>query len=186
MSTPNFNAIHKILLILWVQAIKLIASSSYKASIGSNPNIIFVLTDDWGINDVSWTQPDWDNTDTQTPFLNDLANKEGVILSNYYAERVCTATRAAFLSGRYPSRYGLQAGVLHQNQPFGLTRQVSLLSNEFQSAGYSTHIIGYKYIHFSPPFPRICISSPFYAQSVKYKSLRSIFVMISNFEGNGI
>ena len=144
----------KFITIFWIHALKLLSSSSiqsdsYYATIANNPNIIFVLTDDWGINDVQWTQPTWDNTDTQTPFLNDLATKEGVILDNYYAERVCTATRASFLTGRYPSRYGLQAGVFHQNQPYSLTRQVSLLSNEFQANGYTTHIIGYV-CHFLP------------------------------------
>eukprot|EP00484_Ammonia_sp_Unknown_P016451 CAMPEP_0197034286 /NCGR_PEP_ID=MMETSP1384-20130603/12442_1 /TAXON_ID=29189 /ORGANISM="Ammonia sp." /LENGTH=634 /DNA_ID=CAMNT_0042464193 /DNA_START=33 /DNA_END=1934 /DNA_ORIENTATION=+ len=127
-----------------VAAVMLHAMNSFaseQASIASNPNIIFVLVDDWGINDVAWTQ-EWDNTDVQTPFLSDLATTESVILSNYYVERVCTASRASFLTGRYPSRLGLQAGVLHQNQPFGLTRQVSMLSNEFQYHGYTTHIIG--------------------------------------------
>ena len=104
------------------------------------PNIIFILTDDWGINDAGWTN---ENTDIQTPFLDNLAKTDSVILSNYYAQKVCTATRTAFLTGRYPQRVGLQNGVFHQNQPFSLTRQVSMLSNELQSNGYKTHIIGY-------------------------------------------
>merc|ERR1719410_912631 len=79
------------------------------------PNIIFILTDDWGINDAGWTN---DNTDIQTPFLDNLAKTESVILSNYYAQKVCTATRTAFLTGRYPQRVGLQNRVLHQNLPF--------------------------------------------------------------------
>ena len=79
----------------------------------SHPNIIFILTDDWGINDVGWTH---DNTDTMTPYLDNLAKTEGLILTNYYAERVCTASRAAFLTGRYPSNLGLQSGVCAPNQ----------------------------------------------------------------------
>eukprot|EP01084_Bolivina_argentea_P037813 69928_1 len=104
-----------------------------------HPNIIFILTDDWGINDVGWTHG---NTDTRTPYLDNLAKTEGLILTNYYAERVCTASRASFLTGRYPSHLGLQSGVCAPNQPAGLTRQVSMLSNEFQSSGYTTHLIG--------------------------------------------
>jgi arylsulfatase A-like enzyme len=47
------------------------------------------------------------NSNIHTPHLNELA-KEGVILHNYYVAPLCTPTRAAFLTGRYPMRLGLQ------------------------------------------------------------------------------
>eukprot|EP01083_Nonionella_stella_P219711 786751_1 len=132
-----------LVLLLLIDAIKSQLPAEHESSFtianGSHPNIIFILTDDWGINDVGWTH---DNTDTLTPYLDNLAKTEGLILTNYYAERVCTASRAAFLTGRYPSNLGLQSGVCAANQPASLTRQVSMLSNEFQSSGYTTHLIG--------------------------------------------
>mmetsp|Transcript_38458 Transcript_38458/g.34005 ORF Transcript_38458/g.34005 Transcript_38458/m.34005 type:complete len:727 (-) Transcript_38458:186-2366(-) len=146
MSTKLIAIPFLIIILSLIEAIKSQLTGSdyelrpeYTLTNGSHPNIIFILADDWGMNDVGWTH---ENTDTKTPYLDNLAKTEGLILTNYYAERVCTASRAAFLTGRYPSHLGLQSGVCAPNQPASLTRQVSMLSNEFQESGYSTHLIG--------------------------------------------
>ena len=63
-------------------------------------NILFILADDFGWYDVGYHNPK-----IQTPNLNKLA-KEGVILDSYYVQPVCTPTRGAIMTGRYPIHTG--------------------------------------------------------------------------------
>ncbi|XP_023344336.1 arylsulfatase B-like [Eurytemora carolleeae] len=68
--------------------------SGLKSKYGdSRPNIIVILADDLGVNDVSWN-----NKTAGTPYLERLARK-GVILDNMYTLPICTPSRAAFLTG---------------------------------------------------------------------------------------
>src|SRR5688572_3251497 len=64
------------------------------------PNILFILADDLGYGDLScYGRPDY-----QTPTLDRLA-EEGVRFANAYsASPLCTPTRCAFITGRYPAR----------------------------------------------------------------------------------
>ena len=59
------------------------------------PNILFLLADDYGYNDIGYH-----GSEIKTPNLDDLA-AEGVKLENYYVQPVCTPTRSQLLSGRY-------------------------------------------------------------------------------------
>ena len=60
------------------------------------PNIIMIMVDDLGWNDVDWRA----NTDIQTPYLNTLATGvNGVDLQHYYTAPTCGPSRAQFLSG---------------------------------------------------------------------------------------
>eukprot|EP01083_Nonionella_stella_P001832 5260_1 len=110
----------------------------FYAASNSKPNIIFMFADDIGFNELGYHGC----TDTSTPFIDTLVSEESLILANNYVQKVCSPSRAAFLTGRYPSRIGLQNLVFNPQFPVSLTRQVSTLSNEFKHAGYSTHIIG--------------------------------------------
>ena len=59
------------------------------------PNILFLLADDYGYNDIGYH-----GSEIKTPNLDELA-AEGVKLENYYVQQVCTPTRSQLLSGRY-------------------------------------------------------------------------------------
>ena len=61
-----------------------------------HPHIIVLLADDLGYNDVSWH-----NQHVLMPHLHDLATS-GIILEQHYSQAVCSPTRGAFLTGRYP------------------------------------------------------------------------------------
>ncbi|KAF0296118.1 Arylsulfatase I [Amphibalanus amphitrite] len=102
----------------------------------NQPHIVFILADDLGYNDVSWHNPD-----ILSPTLEALA-REGVILEQNYAQPLCTPSRSALLSGRYPFHVGRQYGVLSPHMPTGLTLNVTLLPERLRSAGYSTHMVG--------------------------------------------
>ena len=64
------------------------------------PNILLMLADDLGWYDVGFHNPK-----IQTPHIDKLA-KDGVILDNYYVQPVCTPTRGALMTGRYPIHTG--------------------------------------------------------------------------------
>ena len=59
------------------------------------PNIVFVLADDYGWNDIGYH-----GSEIKTPNLDALA-AGGVKLENYYIQPICTPTRSQLLSGRY-------------------------------------------------------------------------------------
>ena len=61
----------------------------------TQPNIVFVLADDYGWNDVGYH-----GSEIKTPTLDRLA-ADGVTLDNYYVQPICSPTRSQLLSGRY-------------------------------------------------------------------------------------
>lgn len=100
------------------------------------PNIILILADDVGWNDVGWH-----NKKIRTPILNGLV-EEGVELQSSYVTSLCSPSRAALLTGIYPFRLGLQHGVLKPTKPHGLPLNVTLLPERLRRLGYATHIVG--------------------------------------------
>jgi arylsulfatase A-like enzyme len=102
----------------------------------AKPNILFIVADDLGWKDVGFH-----GSDIKTPTLDKLA-ATGVKLEQFYAQPMCTPTRAALLTGRYPLRYGLQTGVIPTGGTYGLATNEWLLPQALKDAGYSTAIIG--------------------------------------------
>jgi arylsulfatase A-like enzyme len=100
------------------------------------PNILVIMADDLGWKDVGFH-----GSDIKTPSLDALA-AEGVALNEYYAQPMCTPTRAALMTGRYPMRYGLQTAVIPQGHTYGLATDEWLLPQALKDAGYDTAIIG--------------------------------------------
>jgi hypothetical protein len=101
------------------------------------PHIVFVLTDDLGLHDVSWRNPD-----AYTPTLDALRTR-GVELTNFYTMSMCSPSRAALATGRYPFRYGMQSYVLLDPQPWGLPLSEITLAEQLKSLfGYETQYIG--------------------------------------------
>uniref|UniRef100_T1J5M1 Sulfatase N-terminal domain-containing protein n=1 Tax=Strigamia maritima TaxID=126957 RepID=T1J5M1_STRMM len=102
----------------------------------SPPNIIFILGDDIGYNDVGWNNPN-----IQTPHMNKLA-KEGVILDHFYAMPLCTPSRASLLTGLYAQQLGLQRGVLDFQEPYGVPLKYKFLPQLLKTRGYHSHALG--------------------------------------------
>jgi arylsulfatase A-like enzyme len=103
---------------------------------GTTPNIIFILADDLGWKDVGFH-----GSDIKTPNIDQLA-ETGLKLEQLYAQPMCTPTRAALMTGRYPMRYGLQTLVILPDQTYGLPTTERLLPQALKDAGYSTALIG--------------------------------------------
>jgi len=67
----------------------------------SSPNIVMFVVDDLGWSDVGYHNI----TSIKTPHIDQLAY-DGVILQNYYVQPICTPTRSALMSGKYPIHTG--------------------------------------------------------------------------------
>lgn len=104
---------------------------------GKQPNIVHIVADDLGWKDVGFNGC----TDIQTPNIDSLA-KNGAKFTQFYVQPMCTPTRAALMTGRYPFRYGLQTIVIPGPAGYGLDTSEWLLPQSLKEAGYTTAIIG--------------------------------------------
>ena len=100
------------------------------------PNIIFIMADDLGNADLGYR-----GGEVKSPNIDKLAN-EGVRLESFYGEPVCTPSRAALMTGRYPMRYGLQTLVIFPSHTYGLATDERTLPQALKDAGYSTLMVG--------------------------------------------
>jgi arylsulfatase A-like enzyme len=100
------------------------------------PNIVYIMSDDQGWKDVGYH-----GSDIQTPNIDRLA-AGGARLEQFYAQPMCTPSRAALMTGRYPFRYGLQTAVIPSASKYGLATDEWLLPQALKQAGYDTAIIG--------------------------------------------
>ncbi|MEH6746239.1 MAG: sulfatase [Maribacter arcticus] len=101
------------------------------------PNIILIFTDDQGYNDVGVFGAE----DISTPNLDQMA-KDGAKLTNFYAaQAVCSASRAAILTGSYPNRIGIH-NALMPNSKKGLNPKETTLAEMLKNKGYTTAIFG--------------------------------------------
>jgi len=103
---------------------------------GTRPHIIYILADDLGNKDVGVH-----GSDIRTPHLDRLA-ETGARLEQFHTQPMCTPTRAALLTGRYPYRYGLQTFVIPSSGTYGLDTTEQLLPQVLKEAGYATAIVG--------------------------------------------
>jgi len=101
------------------------------------PNIVHIVADDLGWKDVGFNGC----TDIKTPNLDALA-AGGAKLAEFYVQPMCTPTRAALMTGRYPFRYGLQTAVIPSVSNYGLDTTEWLMPQCLKAAGYRTAIIG--------------------------------------------
>lgn len=100
------------------------------------PNIVFLLIDDLGYADCGFNG----GKDILTPNIDKLA-KEGAILKNHYVQPVCSPTRSALMTGRYPTQTGIYT-IITPGAAWGLPLNERTLANALQEAGYSTAITG--------------------------------------------
>jgi len=113
----------------------------------SLPNIVLIFTDDQGYQDVGV----FGSPNINTPHLDKMAS-EGLKLTNFYAaQAVCSASRAAILTGCYPNRIGIH-GALMPNAKIGLAHQEVTIAEMLQQKGYATGIFGKWHLGDHPDF----------------------------------
>jgi len=101
------------------------------------PNIIVIFTDDQGYRDIAC----YGAPDIRTPNIDRLAS-EGIRFTNFYVgQPVCSASRAALLTGCYPSRVSIH-GALFPNAEVGLNPEEETIAEICKSKGYKTAMVG--------------------------------------------
>ena len=114
------------------------------------PNVIIIFTDDQGYGDVGV----FGATAYPTPHLDQMA-KEGRRFTDFHAAQpVCTASRAALLTGCYPNRIGLP-GALGPKSNEGMSDRETTLAQMFKQKGYATGMAGKWHLGNKPQFSPI-------------------------------
>ena len=105
------------------------------------PNIIFILADDLSWNSINGVEGESDISFV-APGLAELS-QQGIRMKNYYAQELCTPSRAALLTGRYPLSMGMQYGTVMATKSWGIPLDEVTIAQVLQETGlYSTHAIG--------------------------------------------
>lgn len=118
------------------------------------PNIIMILADDMG-----WADMGHDGSNIDTPHLDRLA-EQGMKLTNFYASApICSPTRAALLTGRYPHSVGvpdLVSSAKRGNVPIlALDHEAITIPEALKPQGYKSMIVGKWHLgHHQQNWPR--------------------------------
>lgn len=129
----------------------LAASGVVHGAPAQRPNVLFILADDLGYGDLScYGRPDY-----QTPVLDGLARQGLRFTSNYAAAPVCTPTRCAYITGRYPQRLrvGLEEPLKASSPPdAGLPPEHPTIASLLKANGYDTSLVGKWHLGWKPEF----------------------------------
>lgn len=111
------------------------------------PNVVIVFTDDQGYGDLGVTGA----KGYSTPHIDRLA-REGTLFTNFHvAQAVCSASRAALLTGCYPNRIGIH-GALGPNSTHGIHANETTLAEVLKARGYATGMAGKWHLGHREPF----------------------------------
>jgi len=153
---PSRRTLSTVILVLWVALLPV----WLHASDAAKPNVVFILADDLGVNDLSL----YGSKFFETPNIDALARRGMKFSQAYSASPLCSPTRSSILTGLYPARIGITAPVCHVPEVIlekaamkkaGTTQKSTLaqsvtrlktdyytLAEAFKAAGYATGHFG--------------------------------------------
>ncbi|XP_023221651.1 steryl-sulfatase-like [Centruroides sculpturatus] len=134
---PTFNFI-LIELLIFLSILNIFNTQSVR-----KPNFLIFIADDLGYGDLGC----FGNDTIQTPNIDSIANQGAKLTHHLAAAAVCTPSRAALLTGRYPVRSGMES--FNRNKVFiflaskgGLPMNETTFAKVLQKEGYVTALIG--------------------------------------------
>jgi arylsulfatase A-like enzyme len=126
------------------------ALSGAGAAATVRPNVLFILADDLGYGDLScYGRPEY-----KTPVLDNLAKQGMKFTDNYASAPVCTPTRTAYITGRYPHRLavGLEEPLGDANMQLGIPPEHPTIGTLLKTVDYDTALIGKWHLGNLPEF----------------------------------
>jgi arylsulfatase A-like enzyme len=138
----RFNSILLLMMVLFLGSYK-----SPTPSQTASPNVIIIFMDDMGYGDLEC----YGGFPYHTPNINKLA-AQGMRFTNFYsAQAVCSASRAALLTGCYPNRLGIH-GALFPSSKVALNPDEETIAELLKQKGYATGMVGKWHLGQRPPF----------------------------------
>ena len=113
----------------------LLVSILLSSNVISSPNILIILADDLGWNDVSYH-----GSEIKTPNIDKLISS-GVELDRFYVQPTCSPTRAELMTGKSAMRLGITRPI-SKNQKLGLGLEEKILPQYLKELNYSTYLLG--------------------------------------------
>ena len=110
------------------------AATTAKSNNPPRPHIVMALFDDLGANDLGSFSGGIQTP--RTPFMDELM-QGGIKLKQYYVQPICSPTRSALLTGRYPIRTGGQHGVALGNDATWIPADEVTLCERLVNLGYT-------------------------------------------------
>ena len=111
--------------------------SSATAAATTRPNVIVILADDLGFNDISAN-----GGRIPTPNIDALAASGTRFTSGYVTAAVCAPSRAALLAGRQQTRFGYEFNPVQRDAAGGMSLGETTIAQTMKGAGYRTGIVG--------------------------------------------
>ncbi|MCP1648308.1 sulfatase family protein [Pseudomonas nitroreducens] len=110
----------------------------------SRPNILLILTDDLGNNDIGA----WGDGEAKTPTI-DALSQQSIRFRQHYVDSTCSVSRAALLTGRAPVSIGFEPDGM------GLSPDLPTLPKALKQLGYATHHLGKWHVGEALEYPQI-------------------------------
>lgn len=132
---------------LGVGALILATSGEVRASGGKRrPNVVLIFTDDQGTVDLNC----YGAKDLHTPNLDALAKRGTRFTQFYIGAPVCSPSRAALLTGRYPQRAQLDRNAPSHKGKGGMPTEQVTMAEMLKSNGYATGHVGKWHLGYTP------------------------------------
>ncbi len=130
----------------------------------TRPNIIYILTDDLGIGDVQFFNP---QGKVKTPNIDRLGREGKSFTDAHSSSAVCTPSRYSILTGRYAWRTKLASGVLHGFDPPLIDASRLTVGKLLQQNGYTTACIGKWHLGMDWPLAANATTEYDYTKAIK-------------------
>jgi arylsulfatase A-like enzyme len=144
---------------VWAGTLLLLTALGASAAQSRPPNVLFFLVDDWGWTDAGC----YGGKLFETPNLDRLATQSMKFTQAYAACTVCSPTRAAIMTGKYPARLHLTDWIAGHNRPYAklaipawlqhLPLEETTIAEALKMRGYATGMFGKWHLGNEPFYP---------------------------------